>query len=73
MIASFASLLKLTLYFAASNDINYYSNYLIDGYSFVRYSMIALDLASMTMFSLVILLDPHFIASFRRFFKMKEV
>jgi len=65
MIASFTSLLKLTLYFVSSNDPNYYSKTIFDGYSFVRYSMIALDLASMTMFSLVILLDPHFITSFR--------
>jgi len=45
MLETFTNLLKLTLYFVGSYDPNYFSVNIIDGYSFVRYSMIALDLA----------------------------
>ena len=69
---TFVNLLKMTCFFVGSYDPNYYSATFPDGYSFIRLSLVGLDLSSFTFLALVILLEPFFLANLRKTFKLQE-
>ena len=73
IVETFINFIRLTLYFIGSYDPLYFSYSINDGYSNLRYSVIGLDLTSTALLGIVMLIEPTFISSFRRFFKMKEV
>ena len=73
IVETFINFIRLTLYLIGSYDPLFFSYSINDGYSNLRYSVIGLDLTSTALLALVMLIEPTFIASFRRFFKMKEI
>lgn len=65
------NLLKMTCFFVGSYDPLYYSRILPDGYTFIRMSLVGLDILSFNLLAMVILVEPHFLAAFRSFLNLQ--